>query len=1804
MPREIFPSDTFEKQTNGSIFYKEGRLEDFPTAGKGIFESWRYNFDAGKQLFRAENTGRVYEKRIVKDIHGNPMWTGWMEIPDAEVKGVQAIAINDRPLQLPNSDGAIKLNITPAVINTYSKEEILNIVDEKVSTSANKAYIYVKWVTDPITGKWADTPKRVLELTYPDGGLEGYFYLVEPQPGVSGTVTVATYYIWDEVAAQRPGGGGGYFDWIQIDVPDLKSFVSYPVFYDHTHDQYLHLSGQFERDNWNAASGLLDVVSGSLDSHISDIANEDAVHITPEERAKWNNAFEGIAEFPKDEKRYVASQSDYVLAFEQVQTNPNETKSIFSTSSTSLKNGHDLVGSLTAAFNDLIADDDLIIKVQLDVGSVTTLGATAWLETDTGIKSPMFTTGNPPMWSFNYTKPFDRITLFITDDTKTVNLQQVNLTVTYKRKTYANIGDGNSNIEKRLQLNLVGPENKEILYNGKSLFDSISGGALAQTAKWGKIFGDINAQNDLNIKLSNLLDTKINHADMNSHLRWDVYRDGVIAGLIQQPGNEFSEEDIIIGDLAHLEKDTVIIDSVQQKLLALKETGKIPYAAKLSIDFVSCYQNSDGNALPIWFETDNPLMNPSPTTASAPFTWNWPGNTFELYDQIVLRGNAVEHLDKVKFKIYCIKYGDAVAEAKGYQFTINGTNLYLNSSGNITQNASSGLLSSFFKEVNEKITENKTIAIGKNSNTFISGTLTETVSGKVTKNYPDFELNSQDVQITGTDIISADTTKLDITAISGIIASKDFNIQSEKTTIGVTPKAYDADGDTIKVYGEEIDSRYASRKLFNTYSGTVNVTLAQLKSDISGEIHDRISGITWEAWERTSGFEYFSGALEDKLDALDTSISGRTYNYVSGVLLNYYTKTESDNNYYKKSQVYTKSEVDAKLFNQFGEQWDLIINNNEELKQAIEDDLFTINSRVLIKSGEYNYAGTGNDNNYIDLSGVNFIKGEEPVLIKAPNTSIVNDSETLFETIRFELNNGAAAYEIDSTGSRVKKVTVAGNQQVALDKFHSIYQLILHDDAKVNFTNVVSGRDYIIWVDQEEEIKNFNISNYLHNARELYTEKLENQYPRIRTVFLVTGNNETEENGLVIKEIIPNVKSTQKEGAVNIILGNILGPIHNSNEKVKFVTVWNDYPVQYNIGESVNIRSDFYHHSAWKHAADGIDWIITDPSKGENDPDRILATGIISPVENDPAATFVLPNREYNQDLILDFIPTQRIFEVVLDDQYVTTKNDRFTKCEGFGQYQGYYNEVIIDIICKDNYTDKNGDGWFIYKVSDNLGNNYEADMPWRFYINPNILPAIDKVIITPHYYKTINNIPTISVTNNPGASFSNTLSNYSGIVHKRNAMDEDKKVYFGPRKVEDFVYYENSNTNALKFNFTPGLPSEADLHPALPDPISIIDYDSSKIEVINNNNIKIKNGSVNSFNFTTLTGAGLELKWDATVVKPVTVGHISGIQNYINNVIAGEGPNEDNIVHIAYYKENDPLYADLLTKYAYEMNWEGKPPTHETGNWAVIQGNTIKIDTSVTASQIDVIPLKQGSSILQFQSAFDTSKKFTKTINVKVHPEDVIPNILSSRDDPYSCPTSFKFNLGLNWLDKIGNTIDNPDSALNDIEGLWTIPEEYKDWISINKNMAKAVDVTTSNKAVSTSGKEVRIDFIANTYPMIDEGTDPHKINENKQIKTSFWFVIYRGTYRLDVTTTDPNYLGVQGSVQGLYQAETLINMTITLKPGTKLANNFEDYLRNELGLSYSGAGQMVTTSDGVGRLLFDMPYKNLTIDIKTTTI
>lgn len=736
---KIYSQNAFDHQPNGTVFYKEGKVDDLPGVTKGTFESWKYNFDAGKQVFRAEDSdgnGAIYEKRLVKDINGIPKWTGWMEIPNAEANGIQAIAINDEPLRLPNADGAIKLQITPDSINSFSKQEIYDLIQQKIQDNNEKVYTYVSWCKDPETNDWAESAYRVLEITFPDGGVVEKFYLVESKPGTEGVQEDATYFIWDIKQTPTP-----HDDWIQINAPDMRAFVSYTVFNEHAQDRKQHFTEEEKAEiisNISLNETNILETSESLTKHIEDINTPMSPHITSEERNMWNS-YGAYKDLPNDGTRYIIFNGDYIPSYEQVGTDGAISNTKVLDKAWSAKNESILKENILDDFNAILNTDSEILKVQIEFSNINTSQTQCWFETDTGIKSPKyFTQMGVQFWTLDTLTPFNTITLKTDDFNKTISFNNIKLFITSRQLTSVNIGS------PTLSMNLIGPEDKEPMYNGKPLSDIIS----APNIFWTNIKGDPSSNLELNLKLADLLKDKINAADKNSNLRYDVFRESLTPSLIQQPGSEEFNEVIAIDNIANISNGTVIIDNIKEKIITLQENGSVPLSAKLEIKFVASADNA------IYFETDNPLITASPTVTSSAFTWAWPGTIFNIFDKIILRcpnEYKVNYLEKVRLTISGIKFGDieagdldknwkqfakdfelnaekiSLAIAKEYGLIDNNNEIFVYGQEIDNRYAGKEVTDSRFETINAKLNVENTERLegDKNINNRIDNTITE-----------------------------------------------------------------------------------------------------------------------------------------------------------------------------------------------------------------------------------------------------------------------------------------------------------------------------------------------------------------------------------------------------------------------------------------------------------------------------------------------------------------------------------------------------------------------------------------------------------------------------------------------------------------------------------------------------------------------------------------------------------------------------------------------------------------------------------------------------------------------------------------------------------------------------------------------------------------------------------------------------------------------------------------------------------------------------------------------------------------------
>ena len=153
---------------------------------------------------------------------------------------------------------------------------------------------------------------------------------------------------------------------------------------------------------------------------------------------------------------------------------------------------------------------------------------------------------------------------------------------------------------------------------------------------------------------------------------------------------------------------------------------------------------------------------------------------------------------------------------------------------------------------------------------------------------------------------------------------------------------------------------------------------------------------------------------------------------------NYYTKIESDDNYYNKDVTFTRTEI-TDLFNAITpEEFDLVIENNERFVNLIVTKEFERAQRILFRTGNYNYDGI----EQIDFSNIRYIKGEEPVTVIMRNTVVTNTHQnTKFENIIVKIGAAGADLIIHSEGRLTRMITIDKPEQtVELDKYHEVYQ--------------------------------------------------------------------------------------------------------------------------------------------------------------------------------------------------------------------------------------------------------------------------------------------------------------------------------------------------------------------------------------------------------------------------------------------------------------------------------------------------------------------------------------------------------------------------------------------------------------------------------------------------------------------------------------------------------------------------------------------------------------------------------------------
>ena len=798
MNKEIYAQTTFNNQANGSVFYKEGKLND-PMLGNvnGIFQSWKYSFDTGKQIFNAKDSEKVYEKRLIKDPNGNPKWSQWVEICPGEANGIQAIAINNQPLLLPNADGAIKLQITPQMIDTYTKREIYDMINSKADEIMTSGYIYVHWV-DGCT-----TPQEVLEHTFPEGGELSRFYIVEPKTE-EGVANKSTYWYFNEEGKWKT----------LTDLPSLNAFVTQVAFNEHTQDKIIHITKeerdtwanhpqdkvvhitQEERDTWTdyarinqETHDIITEAKEAFEEHTNNINKPNSPHITPEEREKLLYTYDNIKELPEGSGRYVIENKNYVKDYFQYEIDDTvKAQSIKNTKTVTFNHGDALIAfeeNFQVSYEEIVNHGNSIEGLKINLNNIILpLNVTWQLEADNGWVSDTYSSVNQSVTiDISAEKLPKALHIKFSNTNSTMTVGSTDYFIEYRKKTALNIGDDN----RVLPLKFIGPENVVPTYNGKPLNEITN--EDTGFARWGKITGNVDLQQDLIQKVNELVRSKVENPELGEPYRYDIYGNGTLKSVIQNIGEE--KLDIIEIPNGSLKENRVLVEGVKNKVKALRNAGYWVTNIKLVAENIACTNGTDGEIIPVYFETDNINYGSSPSVVGS-FEYNWPSK--QDFDKIYLRGGTIEYITNAKLEITYVLFSD------------------------ITMGLYNEITSKYY---------NMIISSGN------------------------YDLTADEYKTIASNIILESADEIELLAKLTKLGSE-YNYDDEK-----------ADG-KIEVYGEEIDTRYASREKFETEVASTTERFDNVNNDIA-ELNARTTAVEDRVNSAISDIDAKSAEIDGKI---------------------------------------------------------------------------------------------------------------------------------------------------------------------------------------------------------------------------------------------------------------------------------------------------------------------------------------------------------------------------------------------------------------------------------------------------------------------------------------------------------------------------------------------------------------------------------------------------------------------------------------------------------------------------------------------------------------------------------------------------------------------------------------------------------------------------------------------------------------------------------------------------------------------------------------------------------------------------
>ena len=1136
MNKEIYAQTTFNNQANGSVFYKEGKLND-PMLGNvnGIFQSWKYSFDIGKQIFKAKDSEKVYEKRLIKDPNGNPKWSQWVEICPGEANGIQAIAINNQPLLLPNADGAIKLQITPQMIDTYTKREIYDMINSKADEIMTSGYVYVHWVDG------CETPQEVLEHTFPEGGELSRFYIVEPK-AEEGVANKSTYWYFNEEG-----------EWKTLtDLPSLNAFVTQVAFNEHTQDKVIHIT-QEEREKWNdydrinqETQAIVTEAKETFEEHANNINKPNSPHITQEEREKLLYAYDNIKELPEGPGRYVIENKNYVKDYSQYEIDDTvKSQSIKNTKTVTFNHGDALIAfdeNFQISYAEIVNQGNFIEGLKINLNNIILpLNVTWQLEADNGWTSETYSSVNQ---SVTIDIPAEKLPKALhikfsnTDSTMTVG--STDYSIEYRKKTALNIGDDN----RVLPLNFVGPEGVVPMYNGKPLNEITN--EDTGSARWGKITGNVDLQQDLIQKVNELVRNKVENPELGEPYRYDIYGNGTLKSIIQNIGEE--KLDTIEISNGTLKENKILIEGIKNKVKALRNAGYWVTNIKLVAENIACTNGTDGEIIPVYFETDNIDYEPSPSVVGA-FEYNWPNKPD--FDKIYLRGGKIEYITNAKLEIRYVAFSD--------------------------------IKIGLYDEIARKY-YNMIVSAGN------------------------YDLTADEYKTTASNIILESADEIELLAKLTKLGSE-YGYDDEKT-----------DG-KVEVYGEEIDTRYASREKFEAEVAStserfdnVNNDVAELSarvtaaedrvssaiSDIdakSAEIDGKLTDFQEQLNETNTRIDNLDETVRTSVENLlkadeenaegDASIFGRVTSLEEGAEETRAEIEEIKADYMKKDEV-----LDV-VSDSTREKFDLILTDSGEFTEAVKSGAFEQAERILFHKGEFSFTDEALYARPIDFTNIKYVKGELPCSIKCLNDAQVapiNYVDTKFENIDIKIGD----FVIEKNGKRTLVVEVAGKTVINLPENYGIIQIDLKDDAEITFAGAPNGKDYTIQICQPDDVKNIKFTNFFvnDNADIEFSNGLDHQKSGNKTIIEMTADNKVATDAFIIKEVIYGaLEGSNLDGLIKVVAKNTSCKLYKTKVLEQAVSYNEDEVIgYYKPGKTFSLNPSIL--DGFAHNASGFDYTV------------------------------------------------------------------------------------------------------------------------------------------------------------------------------------------------------------------------------------------------------------------------------------------------------------------------------------------------------------------------------------------------------------------------------------------------------------------------------------------------------------------------------------------------------------------------------------------------------------------------------------